>query len=207
MATDKAHYVGEPVAAVAAVSRHVALQRNFTWGPVGAAFARAHPVFKQRYRWHRMGANPIETFGCICQWDMLGGGLAVRASVHAPLMHAVQAAGLLGIPTNKVKLSSTPRGGCFGGRSQAWDRHHEAQLAVASDGTVTGYQVRLIEDIGASGENYGAMSDGKPLSAFTGCYAIPAASYDLTIVLSNKVPTSACHGLSLIHISEPTRPY
>lgn len=270
MATDKVHYVGEPIAAVAAVSRHVAedaielieveleslapavdtleimkagsplvieelgsnvsLQRKFVWGPVAEAFAQADHIFKERFRWHRMGANPIETFGCICRWDALSGNLIVRGSVQTPLLYGVGAAGTLRIPTNKVQVSSTQRGGSFGGKgnargiaivsllsrkaggrpvkwiedrmeyltsgnSQAWDRYYEAQLAVREDGTVTGFHVTLIEDIGASGENYGAMGAGKPLSGFTGCYAIPAASYDLTIVLSNKVPTSAYRGM------------
>ncbi|MBV6423923.1 MAG: Carbon monoxide dehydrogenase large chain [Steroidobacteraceae bacterium] len=270
VAIDKAHYVGEPVAAVAAVSRHVAedavelievdieplapvvdvreamkpggplvieelgsniaLQRTFTWGAVEEQFARADAVFEERFRWHRMGGNPIETFGCISRWDALNGRLAVRGSIQAPLMYAAGAASTLGVPSNQLDLSSTQRGGSFGGKghargiaitsllsrkaggrpvkwiedrmeyltsgaSQAWDRHYTARLAVMRDGTVTGFHVTLIEDIGASGENFGAIGAGKPLSAFTGCYAIPAASYDLTIVLSNKVPTSAYRGM------------
>ncbi|MBV6416515.1 MAG: Carbon monoxide dehydrogenase large chain [Steroidobacteraceae bacterium] len=270
MATDKAHYVGEPVAAVAAISRHVAedavelidvelevlapvvdvlegmkagaplvieelgsnvaLKRAFEWGPVAGNFAAADHVFRERFRWHRMGGNPMETFGCISQWDAVGDRLAVRGSVQAPLMYAVGAAGTLGIATNRIDLTSTQRGGSFGGKgnargiaitsllsrkaggrpvkwiedrmeyltsgcSQAWDRHYEARLAVRKDGVVTGFHVTLVEDIGASGENFGALGAGKPLSAFTGCYAIPAASYDLTLVLSNKVPTSAYRGM------------
>jgi CO/xanthine dehydrogenase Mo-binding subunit len=270
MATDKVHYAGEPVAAVAAVSRQVAedaaelidvefeplapasdtleamkagsplviealgtnvvLQRSFCWGPVADAFAHSDRIFSERFRWNRVGANPMETFGCICRWDLLDGGLTVQASVQAPQMYAMQAAGVLGIPTNKVRLTSTQRGGSFGGKgnargiaitsllsrkaggrpvkwiedrmeyltsgnSQAWDRHYEARIAVNRDGIVNGLHVALIEDIGASGENFGALSAGKPLSAFTGCYAIPAASYDLTIVLSNKLPTSAYRGM------------
>ena len=270
MAVDKTHYVGEPVAAVAAVSRHVAedavelidieleplapavdtleamkpgsalvidelgsnvvLQRQFVWGPVAESFERADHVFEDRFRWHRMGANPMETFGCICQWDTLGGRLNIRASTQTPLLYAMGVAGVLGIPTNRVNLTSTQRGGSFGGKGnarglaivsllsrqaggrpvkwtedrmeyltsgcgQAWDRYYQARIAVTRDGIVTGFHVALIEDIGASGENYSAMGAGKPLSAFTGCYAIPAASYDLTIVLSNKTPTSAYRGM------------
>ena len=270
MATDKVHFVGEAVAAVAAISRHVAedavelidvelepltpvidvreamqsdaplviedlgsnvaLRKSFVWGPVAENFAGADLIFEERFRWHRMGANPMETFGCISQWNTVTDRLAVRGSVQAPLMYAVGAAGTLGIPTNRIDLSSTQRGGSFGGKgnargiaitsllsrkaggrpvkwvedrmeyltsgcSQAWDRHYEARLAVLKDGTVTGFHVALIEDIGASGENYGALGAGKPLSAFTGCYAIPAASYDLTLVLSNKVPTAAYRGM------------
>ncbi len=270
MAVDKVHYVGEPVAAVAAVSRHVAedavelidiefeplapavdtleamkpgsplvidelgsnivLQRQFVWGPVAEAFAQADHVFQNRFRWNRMGANPMETFGCICQWDTLSDVLAIRGATQSPLLYAIGVAGVLGIPSNKVSLDSTQRGGSFGGKGnarglaitsllsrqaggrpvkwiedrmeyltsgcgQAWDRYYESRLAVTNDGVVTGFHVTLIEDIGASGENYSAMGAGKPLSAFTGCYAIPAASYDLTIVLSNKTPTSAYRGM------------
>ena len=270
MAGDKVHYVGEPVAAVAAVSRHVAedavelidveleplepavdtleamkpgsplvidelgsnvvLQRQFVWGPVSEAFARADHVFEERFRWNRMGANPMETFGCICQWDTISDKLTIRGATQTPLLYAIGVAGVLGIPTNKVSLTSTQRGGSFGGKgnarglaivsllsrkaggrpvkwiedrmeyltsgcSQAWDRYYDARIAVTKDGVVTGFHVALIEDIGASGENYSAMGAGKPLSAFTGCYAIPAASYDLTIVLSNKTPTSAYRGM------------
>ncbi|MBK7250990.1 MAG: xanthine dehydrogenase family protein molybdopterin-binding subunit [Gammaproteobacteria bacterium] len=270
IATDKVHYVGEPIAAVAAVSRHIAedalelieveleplvpvadtleamkpgsplviealgsnvvLQKQFTWGPVAEAFSKADRVFEDRFRWHRMGANPMETFGCICQWDAVTGMLNVRGSTQSPLLYAMGAAGTLGIPTNRINLTSTQRGGSFGGKgnargiaitsllsrraggrpvkwiedrmeyltagsSQAWDRYYEARLAVRTDGVVTAFHVKLIEDIGSSGEGYGAMGAGKPLSAFTGCYAIPAASYDLTLVLSNKVPTTAYRGM------------
>ena len=146
MAVDKVHYVGEPVAAVAAVSRHVAedavelieveleplapavdtleamkpgsplvieelgsnvvLRRQFTWGPVAEAFAEADHIFKDRFRWNRMGANPMETFGCICQWDTLGGGLTIRGATQSPLLYAIGAAGVLGIPTNNSSARS-----------------------------------------------------------------------------------------------------
>ncbi|RMF23997.1 MAG: xanthine dehydrogenase family protein molybdopterin-binding subunit [Deltaproteobacteria bacterium] len=270
MATEKATYVGEPVAAVAAVDRataedatelievdyevlpavvdgrqamqpdapivieslgtNVPLHRTFTWGDVDAAFASADHVFEQSFRWHRMGANPIETFGCICQWDTLTGEVTVHGSVQSPRLTALAVAGVLGVPSNKLRLISYQRGGSFGGKgnprainivcllslkagglpvkwiedrmeylmagaSQAWDRYYEAQLAVRSDGTVTGLRIKLIDDLGANGENYGSLGAGKPLAAFTGCYKIPVASYEVALVLTNKLPTSAYRGM------------
>ncbi len=270
MATDKMRYVGEPIAAVAATSRHiaedalelievdveplppvvdaykameadspviiesvgsnVAMQRKFTWGDVDAAFAGADHVFKDKFRWNRMGANPMETFGCICQWDPIKEEVTIRGSIQTPLLYAIGTAGVLGIPSNKVRIISSPRGGSFGGKgnahginivsllsrkagglpvkwiedrmeyltsgcSQAWDRYYEAELAVMNDGTVSGLRVKLVDDIGASGENYGSLGAGKPLAAFVGCYAIPVASYDVAIVLTNKLPTAAYRGM------------
>ncbi len=270
IATDKASYVGEPLAAVAASSRHIAedalelidiefevlapvvdpfkamepnsplvieavgsniaMQRKFTWGEVDQAFADADHVFKDKFRWNRVGANPMETFGCICQWDPLKNDLTVRGSIQSPRLTALATAGVLRLPSNKVRLISHHHGGSFGGKGnprginitsllsrkaggrpvkwiedrseyltsgggQAWDRFYEVELAVMNDGRFTGLRVKLLDDVGASGENYGAIGAGKPLAAFTGCYTIPVASYDVTITLSNKLPTSAYRGM------------
>jgi CO/xanthine dehydrogenase Mo-binding subunit len=81
------------------------------------------------------------------------------------------------------------------GGSQAWDRHYEASLAVKSDGRVTGLKVVLVDDLGANGEGFGALSAAKPLAAFTGPYTIGAAQYDLTLVATNKVPASPYRGM------------
>jgi CO/xanthine dehydrogenase Mo-binding subunit len=270
MATEKVHYVGEPVAAVAAASRplaedalerievdyaprptvaeareamrpdsprvidsmesNVALQKILTWGDVESAFEAADHVFSESFRWNRVGANPMETFGTICQWHVLDGSATCRGSIQAPKLTGLGVSQVLGIASNKFRVISHPRGGSFGGKgnprgiaiatllsrkvggrpvkwiedrmeyliagaSQSWDRHYRASLAVRRDGTVTGLRVALVDDIGASGESFGAVGAGKPLSCFTGCYAIPVAEYDLSIVLTHKLPTSAYRGM------------
>jgi CO/xanthine dehydrogenase Mo-binding subunit len=270
MATEKVHYVGEPVAAVAAASRplaedalerievdyaprptvaeareamrpdsprvidsmesNVALQKILTWGDVESAFEAADHVFSESFRWNRVGANPMETFGTICQWHVLDGSATWRGSIQAPKLTGLGVSQVLGIASNKFRVISHPRGGSFGGKgnprgiaiatllsrkvggrpvkwiedrmeyliagaSQSWDRHYRASLAVRRDGTVTGLRVALVDDIGASGESFGAVGAGKPLSCFTGCYAIPVAEYDLSIVLTHKLPTSAYRGM------------
>ncbi|MBW2270209.1 MAG: xanthine dehydrogenase family protein molybdopterin-binding subunit [Deltaproteobacteria bacterium] len=270
MATDKASYVGEPVAAVAAASRYVAedalelievdyepltpvanvfaamepdspkvieeqasnvvLQKRLTWGEVDRAFEEADHVFTESFRWNRVGANPMETFGTITEWCGVTGTLTCHAAAQSPGLTALAVAGVLGIPSNKVRLISQQRGGSFGGKgnprginisallsrkaggrpvkwiedrseylmaggSQAWDRHYEVSLALKADGEMTGLRVKLIDDIGASGENFGSVGTAKPLSCFTECYAIPVAEYDVTIVLTNKLPTSAYRGM------------
>ncbi len=270
LATEKVRFVGEPIAAVAAISRHVAedaielisvdyepldvvadpiramepgsplvieargsnvmLDRLFQWGDVDAAFASADVVVGESFRWHRMGANPTETYGCICEWDPLDLRLTVRGSIQSPSMFALGRAATFALPSNRVNVISHPHGGSFGGKGgargtditcmlsrkaggrpvkwiedrveyltsgggQAWDRHYEASLAVQNDGRVTGLKVRLIDDLGATGEAYGAICTAKPLAAFTGPYTIPVAEYDLKLVATNKLPSGPYRGM------------
>ena len=270
LAKEKVRFVGEPVAAVAAMSRYLAedaielirvdyeplppmidaqkamepdsplvfeeretnvmVQRVFTWGDVDAAFAQAAHVFSESFRWHRLGANPLETFGVVAQWDPVENTLSVHGAYQAPSMMAMGLAVRMRLAPNKVRVMPHPHGGSFGGKGggrgsdiasllsrkaggrpvkwiedrmeyltggggQAWDRHYEASVAVKADGTVMGLKVKLLDDIGAGGEGYAAISAAKPLAAFTGCYTIEAASYDLTIVATNKLPSSAYRGM------------
>ena len=270
LATDKVRFVGEPVVAVAAVSRYVAedalelieveyealpaavdahaaaqsgsplifeeqgtnvmMQRVFTWGEVDQAFASAAKTYTESFRWNRLGANPLETFGCVGQWNLVDGTVTFHASVQSQSHMALSRSAILGIPSNKVRMVSQPHGGSFGGKGgfrgcdivailsrksegrpvkwiedrieylsggagQAWDRHYEVSLAVSNEGKVEGLRVKLLDDLGATAEAFGAVSAAKPLAAFTGCYAIPVAEYDLTLVATNKLPGSPYRGM------------
>ncbi len=270
IAGDKVHYVGEPVAAVAASNRRVAedalelieveydalepvadpfeamksdsprvldaqesnvmMDRTFTWGDVDAAFSQAPHVFREKFRWNRLGANPTETFGCISQWDPMALDLTIHGSIQSPGMFGLGRAASFGLPSNKVNIISQPHGGSFGGKggtrgcdiscllsrkaagrpvkwiedrgeyllsggSQAWDRHYDVSLAVDASGIVTGLKVILVDDLGATGEGYGAISAAKPLAAFTGPYTIPVAQYDLKLVATNKLPCGPYRGM------------
>lgn len=209
---------------------NVMLHKVYCWGEVEAAFRDADRVFRESFRWNRLGANPLETFGVISEWDPTDSSLTCRGSFQSPSHMALGRATSLRLPSNKVRLIALPHGGSFGGKggargtditallsrkaegrpvqwiedrmeyllaggSQSWDRHYRAELAVQSDGRVTGLRVELIDDIGATGEGFGALGAAKVLSSFTGCYAIPAASYDLTLVATNKLPGHPYRGM------------
>lgn len=211
-------------------SSNVIFQKKFTWGDVDAGFAQADHVVGESFRWHRLGANPMETFGCVARWDPVEQGLTVRGAFQAAGQFASAMAMVMMVPSNRVRLIAQPHGGSFGGKGngpgamiacllsrkaggravkwiedrmeylqggggQAWDRRYEGSLAVKKDGTITGLKVKLIDDLGSSAENFGAVGAAKPLACFTGCYTIPAASYDLTIVATNKNPSSAYRGM------------
>ncbi len=206
------------------------LHRMFNWGDTDKAFAEADHVFSEKFRWHRVGANPMETFGVVAEWDPVEEALTCHGSFQAPALMALGAAVSFGLPPNKIRFIPHPHGGSFGGKgggrgtqiaamlsrksggrpvkwiedrmeyltaggSQAWDRHYEASIAVNKDGTVTGFRVMLTDDLGATGEGYAAIGAAKPLAAFTGSYTIPCASYDLTIVCTNKLPASPYRGM------------
>ena len=209
---------------------NVMMQRLFTWGDVDAAFATADHVFSEKFRWNRLGANPIETYGCISEWNPVDHGIVVRGGFQSPSHMALGRAASFGLPSNKVRMIAHPHGGSFGGKggvrgtdisillsrkaggrpvkwiedrmeylvaggSQAWDRHYELSLAARADGLVTALKVKLIDDLGANGEGFGAISAAKPLAAFTGPYTIGAAQYDLTLVATNKAPASPYRGM------------
>ncbi len=270
LVVDKARFVGEPVAAVAAVNRYVAedalelidveyeplpvvaeaaaaaeaggplifedkpsnvmYQRVFNWGDVDAALARADHVFSESFRWHRLGANPMETFGVIAEWNPVDQSAVFQGSFQSQSHMGLGRAAVLGLPSHKVKMISQPHGGSFGGKggfrgcdiavllsrkcggrpvkyiedrmeyllagaSQAWDRHYQASLAVDNDGKVLALDVKLLDDLGATAEGFGAVSAAKPLAAFTGPYAIEVARYDLTLVATNKLPASPYRGM------------
>jgi CO/xanthine dehydrogenase Mo-binding subunit len=209
---------------------NIMYQRLFSWGPVDAAFSEADHVFTESFRWHRLGANPLETFGVISQWDPVENTLTCRGSFQTPSYMARGRSAAFGLPSNRVRFIGQPHGGSFGGKggargtdiaamlsrkaegrpvkwiedrmecliggaSQAWDRWYDALLAVRSDGTVTGLRVKLIDDLGASAEGFGASGAAKPIASFTGPYAIDAAEYDLTIVATNKLPSGPYRGM------------
>ncbi|MBP9219088.1 MAG: xanthine dehydrogenase family protein molybdopterin-binding subunit, partial [Sterolibacterium sp.] len=208
---------------------NVIQQKKFTWGEIDVLFDQADHVIRDTFRWNRCGANPTETFGCICIWDVINHEVTCHGAYQAPRFFALGRAANLNLLPNKVKLISYPQGGGFGGKGgprgtdiaallsrkadgrpvkyiedrmeyllagggQAWDRHYEAELAVKADGTLMGLRVKLIDDQGAGCEGYGTISVAKPIAAFTGPYRIQAASYDTTIVATNRAPTYPYRG-------------
>jgi CO/xanthine dehydrogenase Mo-binding subunit len=225
----KAMEPGSPLV-IEELGTNVMLQRVFTWNDVDAAFRDADHVFTEKFRWNRLGANPIETYGCISEWNPAEQSIVCRGGFQSPSHMALGRAVTFGLSSNKVRMIAHPHGGSFGGKggtrgtdisillsrkaggrpvkwiedrmeylaaggSQAWDRHYEASLAVKADGTVTGFKVKLLDDIGANGEGFGAISCVKPLAAFTGPYTIGAAQYDLTLVATNKAPAAPYRGM------------
>ncbi len=205
------------------------LDRAFTWGDIDGVFAAADHVFQAKFRWNRVGANPTETFGCVCQWDLVEDRLTCHGAYQTPGFMGLGRGHTLRLPANRINIVSHPQGGGFGGKGgprgtdiaallsrksggrpvkyiedrmeyllagggQSWDRYYDAALAVTADGIVRGLRVRLLDDQGAGAEGYGTISVAKPLAAFTGCYRIEAAQYDVKVVATNRAPSYPYRG-------------
>jgi CO/xanthine dehydrogenase Mo-binding subunit len=208
---------------------NVIQDRSYTWGEVDQLFSEADHVFTEKFRWNRCGANPMETFGCVCDWDTVNDYVTCRGSYQTPGFMALGRAGSFKLASNKVRVISHPHGGSFGGKGgprgteiaallsrkaggrpvkyiedrveyllagagQSWDRYYEASIAVKADGSVTALKVNLLDDQGAGSEGWGTISVAKPLAAFTGCYRIEAAQYNMKLVVTNRAPTYAYRG-------------
>ena len=134
-------YVGEPLAVVVARDRYTAedaaelievdyepleavmdadqgevvSDREFSYGDVDDAFARAHVVVEGTYEFPRWTAAPLETYGVVADWNAAEGTLTAWSNFQGPFtLHSV-AASSLGLPGSKLRLVSPPNsGGSFG---------------------------------------------------------------------------------------------
>ncbi|MBM5810499.1 MAG: xanthine dehydrogenase family protein molybdopterin-binding subunit [Gammaproteobacteria bacterium] len=116
--------------------------RVYNWGDVDRVFAEAAHVVSGSFRWNRVGANPTETFGCICQWDLADNSLTCHGSYQVPSFWALARSISLGLPANKVRMVSQPMGGAFGGKGGARATDIAALLSRQSGGR----PVKYIED-------------------------------------------------------------
>ena len=118
------------------------LDRAFTWGDIDGVFAAAAHVFSAKFRWNRVGANPTETFGCVCQWDLTDNSLLCHGSYQVPSFWGLARSFSLNLPANKVKVVSHPHGGAFGGKGGA----RATDIAALLSRKTGGLPVKYIED-------------------------------------------------------------
>ena len=74
------------------------------------------------------------------------------------------------------------------------DRIYSAEMALTRDGEITGFRVKVLDDLGAHAVSVAIGKALKPLSAFTGPYRMRNAQYDLTVVATNKCPQGSYRG-------------
>jgi CO/xanthine dehydrogenase Mo-binding subunit len=121
---------------------NVIQDRSYTWGEVERIFADADHVLTEKFRWNRCGANPMETFGCVCDWDVINDYVTCRGSYQTPGFMALGRAGSFNLPSNKVRVISHPHGGSFGGKGGP----RGTEIAALLSRKAGGRAVKYIED-------------------------------------------------------------
>jgi carbon-monoxide dehydrogenase large subunit len=125
-----------------ALGANLAYERSFTFGEVDRDFAEADLVVKDRLRWNRSGAQPLETVGAIASFDPGTGMLTVHVNSLTFTSYLFLLAGTLKVPSNKLDMHPLPAGGSFG--SKLWAVKVPAIAGMLSK--LVGRPVKYVED-------------------------------------------------------------
>jgi len=120
----------------------------------------------------------------------VGGGFGSKLGLYDDEMMIGYTSLALGRPVKWIEGRSESLVASTHGRGQVYD----AELAVADDGTFLGLRVSGIADLGAQLE---AVTAGPPLfcgQMICGAYRIPAVSFEVKAVFTNKSPTGPYRG-------------
>lgn len=90
------------------------LRRTAAIGDVEGAFAEADVVVSRTYRNQRYTGVPMETRGCIAEYDDAMGTMTLWTSTQVPHLIRSAVADLLGFPENYLRVVSPDVGGGFG---------------------------------------------------------------------------------------------
>jgi CO/xanthine dehydrogenase Mo-binding subunit len=121
---------------------NVVFHADRTYGDVDGDFARADRVIRRRARWHRMGAQPIETAGALCAWDPYTESMTIWSNSNFYNYLPWSFATMLQIPTSHLRMIPCTVGGSFGSK-------HLINKVISIAGALTkatGQPVRFLED-------------------------------------------------------------
>lgn len=122
---------------------NVAARRHFKWGPVDEAFAEAAKVVRRRFRWPRVGPQPMETTGALVDFDASCSQYTIYSNMYSmqALLGAMFSMSLQVAPS-QINFMPVSVGGSFGGRINNY--YVPAIAAVLS--RACGRPVKYIED-------------------------------------------------------------
>lgn len=140
----------DPVEAVAnppglvheAMGTNIVYERTFTFGPVEQDFAEADLIIRDRLRYRRQTAHPLDTTGAVAQYDVGTGEMTVHTNSISATSAAFGAAASLGIPSNRLNLVPCIAGGSFGSKQFCW----RSTVTAAMMAKLTGRPVKYVED-------------------------------------------------------------
>ena len=120
----------------------------------------------------------------------VGGGFGVKFGLYDEEALAIFAARRLGRPVKWIETRSESMQATIHGRGQV----HVGELAVDREGRFLGLRVTGFGDMGAHLEGFTCLPPILCGRLVTGAYRIPAASYSVRGVFTNKTPTGPYRG-------------
>jgi carbon-monoxide dehydrogenase large subunit len=134
------------------VPGNVLFRRDYSYGDVAGAFARAHVVLRETFSHGRCSASPLEARGLIAAWE--GDRLAVWSGTQAPYIFRTALARAFRLPDDHVRVIVPDTGGGFGQKMHVLPE----DVAVAALARVAGRPVKWIE---TRRENLAAASQAR----------------------------------------------
>jgi CO/xanthine dehydrogenase Mo-binding subunit len=121
---------------------NVVFARELRFGDVDADFSRADRVIKRQLRWHRMGAQPIETAGVVASWEPFGRTMTCWSNTNMYNYIPWAFAQMLDVPNNRLKLIPCLVGGSFGSKHLL----SKCMIVAGALTKATGQPVKFMED-------------------------------------------------------------
>ena len=134
------------------VPGNVLFRRDYSYGDVDGAFARAHVVLRETFRHGRCSASPLEARGIVAAWE--GERLTVWSGTQAPHILRTALARAFRLPDGQVRVIVPDTGGGFGQKMHVLPE----DLAVAALARVARRPVKWIE---TRRENLAAASQAR----------------------------------------------
>ncbi len=107
-----------------------------------AVFAAADVVVTQELVYPRVHPAPMETCGCVADYDPVDGKLTIWSTTQAPHAHRTLIALVAGLPEHKIRVVSPDIGGGFGNKVPIYPGY----LCAIVASVITGRAVKWIED-------------------------------------------------------------
>jgi carbon-monoxide dehydrogenase large subunit len=125
-----------------ALGENVVLRNKRTFGDVDGAFAQAHRVFEHEIHTNRHAAAPMETRGCIAEYERAAGKMTVWSSTQTPELLRITLAPVLGLPAQKLRVVAPAVGGGFGQKMATYPE----EVVVTYLARKLGRPVKWVED-------------------------------------------------------------
>ncbi len=183
---------------------NVVFQRTLDFGEVDEDFARAAHVIRHRARWHRMGAQPIETAGAVASWDPFAQSMTVWSNTNFYNFLPWTFAAMLKVPNTALRMIPCTVGGSFGSK-------HLLTKVISVAGALTkatGRPVKFVED---RQDNIAANDNVGPDRLYDAELAVSEEGEFLALRLDVVDDYGAyfqfAHGQHGNALSQPTGPY